>query len=173
MSAARGSVGACGRCKTQRPGISIPEEGWGGFRAASGTAPCGTPKKSASERSEALHLSATRAATCFFPYRGLLLGRLQRLRLFEAFRAADEFDDLLQSVGEFRKILLVEENLVPVIGDRAVCSRHLAAFGNRQKIVVGTRGPHIEKIGPTPGLHSFRKNLISVFLVFSSRLRIG
>lgn len=70
------------------------------------------------------------------------------LRLGARLAAADELDDLVQSIGEFRKILLVEEYLVAVVARRAVGGRDFAALGDGQEIVVAARGPDIEKIGP-------------------------
>ena len=67
------------------------------------------------------------------------------LRLGACLAAADELDDLVQSVGEFRKILLVEEYLVAVVTRCAVGGRDFAALGDGQEIVVAARGPDIEK----------------------------
>ena len=102
----------------------------------------------------------------------LLFDRLCGYGFFEAFGPPNELDDLPQSVGEFREILLVKENLMPVIRNRSVGRSHFATFGNRQKIVVGARRTDIEEIGPTSGLHGFRKNLITVLFIFSTGLRI-
>ena len=62
------------------------------------------------------------------------------LRLGACLAAADELDDLVQSVGEFRKILLVEEYLVAVVTRCAVGGRDFAALGDGQEIVVAARG---------------------------------
>ena len=85
----------------------------------------------------------------------------------------DELDDLVQSVGEFRKILLVEEYLVAVVTRCAVGGRDFAALGDGQEIVVAARGPDIEKIGPAARLYGFGKNLGFVILAFATEMGWG
>ena len=92
------------------------------------------------------------------------------LRLGARLAAADELDDLVQTVGEFRKILLVEEYLVAVVTRCAVGGRDFAALGDGQEIVVAARGPDIEKIGPAARLYGFGKNLGFVILAFATEI---
>ena len=95
------------------------------------------------------------------------------LRLGARLAAADELDDLVQTVGEFRKILLVEEYLVAVVTRCAVGGRDFAALGDGQEIVVAARGPDIEKIGPAARLYGFGKNLGFVILAFATEMGWG
>ena len=95
------------------------------------------------------------------------------IRLGNPFGAADEFDDLVESLGEFREVLLVQEYLVAVVGRRAVGSRDLAALGDGQEIIVAARGSDIEEIGAPARFHGLGQNLIGVVLAFAADLNLG
>ena len=69
--------------------------------------------------------------------------------------AADVVKRLAQAMHELVGILLVEEDLMPVVGRLAFGIDRLAALGNGQKIVVPARCPDIEKIGAPARLDRF------------------
>lgn len=66
---------------------------------------------------------------------------------------ADKLDGFEQPGCELVEILLVEEDLVPVVARPPVGVDELAALGDGDEVVVGAGGAHVEKIGATTCLH--------------------
>lgn len=79
--------------------------------------------------------------------------------------AADVVERLAQAMHELVEILLVEENLMPVVDRLAFGIDRLAALGNGQKIVVAARSSDVEKIGAPACLDRFREDLIFMILL--------
>lgn len=68
----------------------------------------------------------------------------------------DVFDDLGETLGEFRKIFLVQENLVFVVRKRAVGIGAALALGDCEIIIIlPSGGLYIKEISPFSGLHRF------------------
>lgn len=86
-------------------------------------------------------VSGRPAARAPSPHAELLL----QLGLRHGPMAADVVERLAQAMHELVEILLVEENLMPVVDRLAFGIDRLAALGNGQKIVVAARSSDVEK----------------------------
>ena len=96
-----------------------------------------------------------------------LLGRLA------AQPPADEGDGVFKPFGEFLEILLVEEDLVLVVGERAVVLLTALAFGDGQiEIVVTLRGLDIEKVSTLSRTDRLRIDVFRVSLLGAGPLVI-
>ena len=86
--------------------------------------------------------------------------------------AADVVERLAQAMHELVKILLVEEDLMPVVGRLAFGIDRLATLRDGQEIVISSRSPDIEKIGAPTRLDCFREDLVFMkFLPFAARCK--
>ena len=86
---------------------------------------------------------------------------------------ADERDGVLEPLGELLEVLLIEENLVLVVGESAVVFLAALAFGDGQvEIVVPLRGLDIEKVGTLSGTDRLRIDVFRVSLLGAGPLVI-
>lgn len=113
---------------------------------------------------------ASKQRTLFFRLRFIVSERIR----FEKFglAAADEVHDFAQRIGEFGEVFFVKKNLVPVVNAVTVGRRHLAAFGNRKKVIVCASRTHVEKIGSTACFDRFGQNLFAVLFLFTAGCRV-
>lgn len=85
---------------------------------------------------------------------------------------ADVVERLAQAMHELVEILLVEEDLMPVVGRLAFGIDRLATLRDGQEIVISSRSPDIEKIGAPTRLDCFREDLVFMkFLPFAARCK--
>ena len=78
----------------------------------------------------------------------------------------DEGDSVLETFGKLLEILLVEEDLVLVVGEGSVPLLAALAFGNGQiEVVVAFCSLHIEEIGTLAGADRLRVDVFGVSLL--------
>ena len=78
----------------------------------------------------------------------------------------DIADGFLKAFLEFLEVLLVEEDLVFVVGERAVPLQAALAFRDgKVKIVVALGGLYVKKIGALTGANRFGVNIVRIPLL--------